>query len=81
MGGGGGIFLLARLLGIEHRLGIWLGLPVVDLVSFVVIGLGGLVLIWTLGRRLRVLLAVMKPRAGAAATGGRSSSAPSGRAG
>jgi hypothetical protein len=61
MGVGGGIFLLARLLGIEHRLGIWLGLPVVDLVSFVVIGPGGLVLIWTLGRPLRVLRAVMKP--------------------
>jgi formate-dependent nitrite reductase membrane component NrfD len=61
MGVGGGIFLLARLLGIERRLGLWLGLPVVDLVSFVVIGVGGLVLIWTLGRPLRVLLAVMKP--------------------
>jgi formate-dependent nitrite reductase membrane component NrfD len=61
MGVGGGIFLLARLLGIERRLGLWLGLPVVDLVSFVVIGVGGLVLVWTLGRPLRVLLAVMKP--------------------
>ena len=61
MGVGGGIFLLARLLGIERRLGIWLGLPVVDLVSFVVIAVGGLVLIWTLGRPLRVLRAVMKP--------------------
>ncbi len=61
MGVGGGIFLLARLLGIERRLGIWLGLPVVDLVSFVVIAVGGLVLIWTLGRPLRTLRAVMRP--------------------
>ena len=61
MGVGGGVFLLARLLGIEGRLGLWLGLPVVDLVSFVVIGVGGLVLIWSLGRPLRFLRAVMKP--------------------
>lgn len=61
MGIGGGIFLLARLLRIERRLGVWLGLPVVDLVSFVVIGVGGLVLVWSLGRPLRMLRAVLKP--------------------
>lgn len=61
MGVGGGVFLLARLLDIESRLGIWLGLPVVDLVSFVVIGVGGLVLIWSLGRPLRFLRALLKP--------------------
>src|SRR3972149_5235867 len=61
MGVGGGVFLLARLLDIESRLGIWLGLPVVDLVSFVVIGVGGVVLIWSLGRPLRVLRALLKP--------------------
>ena len=61
MGIGGGIFLLARLLGIERRLGVWLGLPVVDLVSFVVIGIGGLVLVWSLGRPWRMLRAVLKP--------------------
>jgi formate-dependent nitrite reductase membrane component NrfD len=61
MGIGGGIFLLARLLRIEQRLGVWLGLPVVDLVSFVVIGVGGLVLVWSLGRPLRMLRAVLKP--------------------
>jgi len=61
MGVGGGLFLLARLLDLESRLGVWLGLPVVDLVSFVVIGVGGLVLIWSLGRPLRVLRAVLKP--------------------
>jgi formate-dependent nitrite reductase membrane component NrfD len=61
MGIGGGIFLLARLLRIERRLGVWLGLPLVDLVSFVVIGVGGLVLIWSLGRPFRMLRAVLKP--------------------
>ena len=61
MGIGGGIFLIARLLRVEQRLGIWLGLPVVDLVSFVVIGVGGLVLIWSLGRPFRMLRAVLKP--------------------
>ena len=61
MGIGGGIFLLARLLRVERNLGVWLGLPVVDLVSFVVIGIGGLVLIWSLGRPFRMLRAVLKP--------------------
>jgi formate-dependent nitrite reductase membrane component NrfD len=61
MGVGGGLFLLSRLLGLASRLGIWLGLPVVDLVSFVVIGGGGLVLLWSLGRPLRFLRAVLKP--------------------
>ncbi len=62
MGIGGGIFLLARLLRLQSRLGLWRGLPVVDLVSFVVIGVGGLILIWSLGRPLRFLRAVLKPR-------------------
>jgi formate-dependent nitrite reductase membrane component NrfD len=61
MGIGGGIFLLARLLRIERNLGVVFGLPLVDLVSFVVIGVGGLVLIWSLGRPFRMLRAVLKP--------------------
>jgi formate-dependent nitrite reductase membrane component NrfD len=61
MGVGGGIFLLARLMRLERGLGVWLGLPVVDLVSFAVIGVGGLLLIWSLGRPLRFLRAVLKP--------------------
>jgi formate-dependent nitrite reductase membrane component NrfD len=61
MGIGGGIFLLARLLRVEQRLGIVFGLPLVDLISFVVIGVGGLVLIWSLGRPFRMLRAVLKP--------------------
>jgi formate-dependent nitrite reductase membrane component NrfD len=61
MGIGGGIFLLARLLRIEARLGIVFGLPLVDIISFVVIGVGGLVLVWSLGRPFRMLRAVLKP--------------------
>jgi formate-dependent nitrite reductase membrane component NrfD len=61
MGIGGGIFLLARLLRIESRLGVWFGIPAVDVVSFVLIGIGGLVLVWSLGRPFRMLRAVLKP--------------------
>lgn len=61
MGVGGGIFLLSRMLRLERGLGVWLGLPVVDLVSFAVISVGGLLLIWSLGRPLRFLRAVLKP--------------------
>jgi formate-dependent nitrite reductase membrane component NrfD len=61
MGVGGGIFLIARLLRIEARLGAVFGLPLVDLISFVVIGVGGLVLVWSLGRPWRMLRAVLKP--------------------
>jgi formate-dependent nitrite reductase membrane component NrfD len=61
MGVGGGVFLVARLMGLADRLGLWLGLPVVDLVSFAVIGVGGLVLVWSLGRPLRVLRALARP--------------------
>ncbi|HET7341924.1 MAG TPA: NrfD/PsrC family molybdoenzyme membrane anchor subunit, partial [Methylomirabilota bacterium] len=61
MGIGGGIFLLARLLRLERGLGVWLGLPLLDLVSFAVISVGGLILIWSLGRPWRFLRAVLKP--------------------
>jgi formate-dependent nitrite reductase membrane component NrfD len=61
MGIGGGIFPLARLLRVERNLGIIFGLPMVDVLSFAVIGVGGLVLIWSLGRPLRMLRAVLKP--------------------
>jgi formate-dependent nitrite reductase membrane component NrfD len=62
MGVGGGVFLLSRLLGIEARLGLWLGLPVVDLVSFLAIAVGGLILIADLGRPLRFIQAVLRPQ-------------------
>jgi formate-dependent nitrite reductase membrane component NrfD len=61
MGIGGGIFLLARLLRVEARLGLLFGLPLVDIISFVVIGVGGLVLVGSLGRPFRMLRAVLKP--------------------
>lgn len=61
MGIGGGIFLLARLQRLERGLGVWLGLPLVDLVSFAAISAGGLLLIWSLGRPLRFLRAVLRP--------------------
>jgi formate-dependent nitrite reductase membrane component NrfD len=61
MGVGGGIFLLSRLLDLEMRLGLWLGLPLVDLLSFAVIAVGGLILVADLGRPLRFIRAVMKP--------------------
>ena len=61
MGIGGGVFLLARLLRVERDLGIVVGVPLVDVVSFAVIGVGGLVLVWSLGRPLRMLRAVLKP--------------------
>lgn len=62
MGVGGGIFLLSRLMRLERGLGVWLGLPVVDLVSFIVISVGGVILLWSLGRPLRFLRAVLKPQ-------------------
>jgi formate-dependent nitrite reductase membrane component NrfD len=61
MGIGGGIFLIARLLRIERQLGVVLGLPLVDVISFAVIGVGGLVLVGSLGRPFRMLRAVLKP--------------------
>ncbi len=61
MGIGGGMFLLARLDGLAPRLGLWLGLPVVDLVSLLAIAVGGLILIADLGRPLRFIRAVMRP--------------------
>jgi formate-dependent nitrite reductase membrane component NrfD len=61
MGVGGGIFLLSRLLGLTRRLGEYAGLPAVDLVSFAVIGVGGLVLIFHLGRPLRFARTLVRP--------------------
>lgn len=61
MGVGGGIFLLSRVLGLEMRLGLWRGLPLVDMLSFLVIAVGGLILVADLGRPLRFLRAVMRP--------------------
>jgi formate-dependent nitrite reductase membrane component NrfD len=61
MGVGGGVFLLSRLLDLEMRLGLWLGVPAVDIVSFVTIGVGGLILVADLGRPMRFIRAVARP--------------------
>ena len=61
MGIGGGVFMVSRLLALEMQLGLWLGLPVVDLVSFLAIAVGGLILVADLGRPLRFVRAVMRP--------------------
>jgi formate-dependent nitrite reductase membrane component NrfD len=62
MGVGGGVFLISRLLGLEMRLGLALGVPIVDIVSFVAIAVGGLILVADLGRPFRVLGALLRPR-------------------
>ncbi len=62
MGVGGGVFILARLLQVELELGTVLGLPVADVISFVAIAVGGLILIADLGKPLRFFRAVLNPR-------------------
>ena len=61
MGVGGGIFVLARLLGVELDLGTVLGLPIADVISFAAIAVGGLILIADLGKPLRFIRAVLNP--------------------
>ena len=53
MGLGGGVFLAGRILDLTDDLGHWLGIPVVDIVSFVAIAIGGLILVADLGRPLQ----------------------------
>lgn len=53
MGIGGGVFLLGRIFDITLEAGRVLGLPIVDVVSFVTIAIGGLILIADLGRPLQ----------------------------
>ncbi len=53
MGLGGGVFLAGRIMNLTDDLGHWVGVPVVDVVSFVAIAVGGLVLIADLGRPLQ----------------------------
>jgi formate-dependent nitrite reductase membrane component NrfD len=55
MGVGGSVFLLARFLGLLEELGTFLGMPVVELVSFVAIAIGGIILISYMTRPLRML--------------------------
>ena len=53
MGLGGGVFLAGRTLNLTDDLGHWLGIPMVDIVSFVAIAIGGLILVADLGRPLQ----------------------------
>ena len=62
MGVGGGVFVLGRWLNLTADLGLLLGVPVVDLVSFVFIAVGGLILIADLGRPLQAWRAFVNVR-------------------
>ena len=53
MGLGGGIFLAGRGLNLTDGLGSLLGVPTVDVVSFVAIAVGGVILVADLGRPLQ----------------------------
>lgn len=61
MGIGGGMFILAHVGNLQTRLGLFLGLPVADLISFLAIAIGGLILIADLGRPLLFWRAVLNP--------------------
>lgn len=60
MGVGGALFINRALLGIE--LGRIYGMVVADLLSMILIAIGGLILISDLGKPLRVLRALLNPR-------------------
>lgn len=60
MGVGGALFINRALFGIE--LGRIMGMAVADLLSMLLIGIGGLILIGDLGKPLRVLRALLNPR-------------------
>jgi tetrathionate reductase subunit C len=60
MGVGGALFINRLVFGIE--LGRFYGVIVADLLSMIVIAIGGLILIADLGKPLRVLRALMNPR-------------------
>ncbi len=53
MGLGGGVFLVGRILNLTEGLGYLLGIPTVDVVSFVAIAVGGAILVVDLGRPLQ----------------------------
>ena len=59
---GGGLFILGRSLGVEEEQGRFAGVPIIDVISFVAIAVGGLVLISDLGRPLRFWRAFLNVR-------------------
>ena len=62
MGLGGGVFLAGRILNLTDGLGYLLGIPTVDVVSFVSIAVGGAILVADLGRPLQFWRAFVNVR-------------------
>lgn len=62
MGLGGGVFLAGRILNLTEGLGAVLGIPTVDVVSFVAIAVGGAILVADLGRPLQFWRAFVNVR-------------------
>ncbi len=62
MGLGGGVFLVGRILNLTEGLGSLLGIPNVDVVSFVAIAVGGAILVADLGRPLQAWRAFVNVR-------------------
>ncbi|MCY3648854.1 MAG: polysulfide reductase NrfD [Acidimicrobiaceae bacterium] len=62
MGAGGGVFLVGRILNLTEGLGYLLGIPTVDVVSFLAIAVGGAILVADLGRPLQAWRAFVNVR-------------------
>lgn len=62
MGVGGGVFLAGRILNLTEGLGNLLGIPTVDVVSFLAIAVGGAILVADLGRPLQAWRAFVNVR-------------------
>ena len=62
MGVGGGVFLVGRILNLTDGLGYLLGIPTVDVVSFLAIAVGGAILVADLGRPLQAWRAFVNVR-------------------
>ncbi len=62
MGVGGGVFLAGRILNLTEGLGYLLGIPTVDVVSFLAIAVGGAILVADLGRPLQAWRAFVNVR-------------------
>ena len=62
MGVGGGVVLVGRILNLTEGLGYLLGIPTVDVVSFLAIAVGGAILVADLGRPLQAWRAFVNVR-------------------